>query len=310
MDRFEDLRSFVEVVEAGTVTGAAARMSIATSAVSRRLKDLEARLGVQLLSRTTRQMRATEAGERFYERARAILADLDQAEQEAADRQQALTGPLRISVPVSFGEAQLGPILADFVAEHPGIVLDVDMSDRMVDLVAKGREMAVRIGTLSDSTLIARKIATGRMVVAAAPSFWQRHGHPSVPSDLAGLPGLCYTGTSRVSALSYRGDDGRPASVAIAPRLWSGSGWFLAEASASGLGLTISPSFIAAPLVTAGRLEPVLTDVPWEPVTIYAVYPETRHLSARARALSDFLVTRIGPSPAWEVFLDDHRPVD
>lgn len=305
MDRFEDLRAFVQTVESGNLTRAAETLQVATSAVSRRIKDLEGRLGTQLLQRTTRQMRLTAAGETFHARAVAILQALEEAETEAGCQSRRLTGPLRIAAPLSFGNSHLGPILIEFAAAHPGLELDIDFSDRVVDLVAEGHDLAVRIGNLRDSTLIARKLLDVRMVVAAAPAFWQRHPLPARPEDLAELPALCYTGSERVDSWRFTAPDGRSGTVQMKSCMRATNGDFLRDASIAGLGIVLQPSFIVHEDIAAGRLEPVLTDHSWHSVAIHVVYPQTRHLSARARAFIELLRARLGSRPDWETFLHE-----
>lgn len=309
MDRFEDLKAFVQVVESGNLTRAARRLQVATSAVSRRIKELEERLGTQLLQRTTRQMRLTPSGERFHSRARDILAALEEAEAEAGDETRTLSGPLRIAAPLSFGHAHLTPILIDFARKHPNLHLDVDLSDRFVDLVAEGHDLAIRIGRLQDSSLIARKLADVRVVVAAAPSFWDRHGMPADPEDLNGLPALRYTGgTLRPETVTCHKADGTRCDIVFDWVMSSTNGELLRDVAIAGLGLVLQPSFILRDAAVRGDLVPVLTGHFWPAVTIHAVYPQTRHLTARARAFIDFIRTRIGPRPAWEDFLNQPEP--
>lgn len=303
MDRFEDLRAFVQVVESGNLTKAADVLQVATSAVSRRVKDLEARLGTQLLQRTTRKMRLTAAGETFHARAVEILQALEEAEAQAGDHQRALTGPLRIAAPLSFGQRHLTPILIAFAEENPGLELDVDFSDRMVDLVAEGHDIAIRIGRLSDSSLIARRLTDVRMAVTAAPAFWDRHGRPETPEALLGLPAICYTGSERVDTWRCTTPDGTEHRLSMQVAMRASNGDFITAAGEAGLGVSLQPSFIVHEAVEAARLEPVLTECAWPQVTVHAVYPETRHLSARARAFIDFARARLGPEPAWERFL-------
>ena len=300
MDRFEDMRCFLEVVDRRSVTRAAEAMSIAPSAVSRRIKDLEARLGAQLLTRTTRSMSLTEAGQSFYDRARAILADVAEAEAEVADAGRALHGPLRIAAPLSFGVRHLAPILSDFAAEHPEVGLDIDLSDRQVDLVAEGFDLAVRVGTLRDSSLIARKLCDVRMIVCAAPAFLERRGVPEVPADMKGWPCLAYVGSERFDIWRWRAPDGTAGSVQMTVAMRSNNGEVLCEAAAAGLGVTLQPSFIAHDALAAGRLRCILTDHAWSESAVHAIYPETRHLSAKSRAFIDFLAARLGPRPYWE----------
>lgn len=305
MDRFEDLRAFVQVVESGNLTRAAKTLKVATSAVSRRIKDLEERLGTQLLQRTTRQMRLTSSGEQFHTRARDILAALDEAEAEVGDATRILSGPLRIAAPLSFGHAHLTPILIDFAKEHPELHLDVDLSDRFVDLVAEGHDLAIRIGRLQDSSLIARKLADVRVVAAAAPAFWARFGIPQHPKDLDGLPSLRYSGgATRSETLTCQMTDGTACEITPDWVMSSTNGELLRDAAASGLGFVLQPSFILRDAVVRGDLVPALIDCDWPKITIYAVYPQTRHLSARARAFIDFARSRIGPRPEWEDFID------
>ena len=308
MDRFEDLRAFVQAVESGSLTRAAEALQVATSAVSRRIKELEGRLGTQLLQRTTRQMRLTAAGESFHARAVAILQALDEAEAEAGCQNRTLTGPLRIAAPLSFGQSHLAPILVDFAEAHPGLELDVDFSDRVVDLVAEGHDLAVRIGNLRDSSLIARKLLDVRLAVAAAPEFWRRHGMPASPRDLGDLPALCYTGSERVDTWRWTSPGDGTGAVQMKVCMRSTNGSFLRDAAIAGLGVVMLPSFIIHEAVAAGRLVPALTELGWHTVSIHVVYPQTRHLSARARAFIELLRARLGTRPDWEDFLDARAP--
>ena len=308
MDRFEDLRAFVQAVESGSLTRAAEALQVATSAVSRRIKELEGRLGTQLLQRTTRQMRLTAAGESFHARAVEILQALEEAETEAGCQSRTLTGPLRIAAPLSFGRSHLSPILVDFARAHPGLELDVDFSDRVVDLVAEGHDLAVRIGNLRDSSLIARKLLDVRAVVAAAPGFWDRHGVPTDPRALGEFPALCYTGSERIDSWRYTDPKGGAGVVHMRAAMRSTNGGFLRDAAIAGLGIVMQPSFLLHDAVRVGQLVPVLCDHRWPTVAIHVVYPQTRHLSARARALIDTLRARLGSRPDWEDFIDGCLP--
>jgi len=308
MDRFEDMRCFVQVVDRGSVTKAAEALRVAPSAVSRRLKELEARLGTQLLTRTTRRMSLTESGRSFHARCQRILADLDEAEGEASDRHGALKGSLRVAAPLTFGVAHLTPIIVDFMRQNPGVVIDLDFSDRVVDLVAEGFEMAIRIGRLSDSSLIARKLVDVRVVACAAPALLAERGVPSHPDQLKDWPALCYTGSERPDIWRYRAreessGDGSDGSVAMQVRMLSNNGNVLRDAAIAGQGVILQPSFHVHEAVADGHLVPILCEFGWPEIAIYTVYPQTRHLSARARAFIDFVRTRIGPRPYWEDFL-------
>lgn len=304
MDRFEDMRCFVQVVDRGSVTKAADALRVAPSAVSRRIKELEARLGTQLLIRTTRRMSLTEAGRTFHARCQRILADLDEAEVEASDQHGALKGALRVAAPLTFGVAHLTPIIIEFMRENPGVVVDLDFSDRVVDLVAEGFEIALRIGALRDSTLIARKLVDVRVVVCAAPSLLAEHGTPDHPDQLKDWPALCYTGSERPDVWRYRAPDGSDGSVTMQVRMLANNGGVLRDAAIAGEGVILQPSFHLHKAVPEGDLVPILCDYRWPEIAIYTVYPQTRHLSARARAFIDFVRARIGPRPYWEAFLD------
>ena len=293
MDRFEDMRVFLQVAEAQSVTGAARQLSLAPSAVSRRLRDLEARLGVQLLVRTTRRMSLTAAGETFHARARDILSDLDAAEAEVSDERDGLTGQLRLAAPLSFGLAHLSAILTAFMAEHPGLRVDLDLSDRQVDLVGEGFDLAVRIGRLADSSLIARRLMDMPMHVCAAPQLLARHGTPASPEDLRALPALCYAGSGRGDIWRFRDEAGREGSVQLTQRLRVNNGEMAREAAEAGLGIALEPAFIVREALAAGRLVRVLDKVSWPVIAVHVVYPETRHLPARTRAFIDFLSARL-----------------
>ena len=304
MDRFEDLRAFVQVVESGSLTRAAEVLQVATSAVSRRIKDLEGRLGTQLLQRTTRQMRLTSAGETFHRRSVEILQALSEAESEVGDQARTLSGPLRIAAPLSFGHSHLAPLLIDFACEHTDVDLDVDLSDRMVDLVAEGIDLAVRIGNLRDSSLIARKLAEVQTVLCVSPDYLSKHGPFKAPEDLKGHPALVYTGSERDGMPPFIRPDGSAGELDVRTALRCNNGDFLRDSAIAGLGVTVQPSFIVHRAVEEGRLVPILTDHSFPSVTIHIVYPQTRHVSARARAFIEFARSRLGPKPAWEGFLE------
>ncbi|MEH6585678.1 MAG: LysR family transcriptional regulator [Halioglobus sp.] len=303
MDEFSQIRTFVTLVECHSISKAAEKMGVAVSAVSRRLKELESSLGVQLIQRTTRKMHLTEAGEKFYQRCGSLLDDLEEAKQEASDTATSLGGTLRIATPLSFGVAHLSPAIAAFMHLHPQIKIDLDMSDRRIDLVEEGLDLAIRIGKLEDSTLMARKLASVRHVVCASPDFFNRHGTPEKPQDLADMPALCYGNLRQPGIWQYRDKENKNASVKVPIRMQATNGDALVEAAVAGLGILCEPSFIVHGAVERGVLTPVLTDFQWYAMNIYAVYPQSKLLPARVRAFIDFLSVYFGDTPYWENFL-------
>lgn len=304
MNELDQLRVFVAVVENHSATKAAEKLNVAVSAISRRLQELESQLGVQLLQRTTRKMHLTEAGDLFYRRCRQLLDDLEEAKQAVSLSAKQLTGTLRIATPLSFGISHLTPAIAAFMHLHEGITVQLDMSDRRINLLDEGFDLAIRIGDLEDSSLIARKLAPIDQVVCAAPSFFQRYGEPQTLADLASLPALCYTNLRYPDVWRYRDASGQLHSVKVSMRLSATNGDALREAAIAGLGVLCEPSFILYEAVEGGLLKPVLTEYQWYSMDAYALYPKTRFVSARVRAFIDFLVEYFGKEPYWQQFLN------
>lgn len=308
MDRFDEIETFVRVAETLSVTRAAAQQGIAASAISRRLKELEARLGVQLMQRTTRRITLTDAGRSYYDRCLRILADMEEADSLASDDPKSLAGTLRLTMPMSLALSQLNDALVEFMALHPGLVVEVDVTDRRVDLVEEAIELAIRVGTLGDSSLIARRICNVRHIVCASPAFLEEFGIPETPEDLSRIPSLCYGNSRQPATWSFTRPDGTKGRVTSQTRLVATSGDMLRAAAIAGIGMVCEPSFIIHKQIADGSLVGVLSDHEWFDMSIYAVYPPTRHLSARARAFIDFLIDRIGPVPGWEACLDGTHP--
>ena len=300
MDRFDAMQTFVRVVEVGSFSGAADRLGVTKSVVSRRVAELERGLGAELLRRTTRRLHLTDSGRAYYDRARRILADLAEAEQAVSSEQAALRGELRVAAPLSFGIGPLQPAITAFQARHPGVTFDLELDDRQADLVKEGVDVAVRIAELADSTLVARRLASIRSTVCASPDYLARHGIPAEPQDLAEHPALVYSNTSQPGVWTYRDAEDREQRVRLTPRLRANNGDFLREAAIAGEGVLFSPRFIVHRALATGELVPILTHVRWPTVGAYAVYPRTRHLSARVRAFVDFLAERFADTPEWE----------
>jgi DNA-binding transcriptional LysR family regulator len=299
MDRFDAMRTFVRVVETGGITAAADSLGLAKSAVSRRLAELETRLGVQLLVRTTRRISVTDAGRAFYERSVAILADLAEAEATVARAEQALTGRLRVAAPLSFGLAHLGPALVEFAREHPDLSIDIDFNDRYVDLVEEGFDLGLRIGELRDSSLVARRLTVIRHTLCASPGFAAACGEPTTPERLDGQAWLRYA-SQPTGSLPFRSPDGREGALRLRVAMTASNGDFLRDAATAGLGLTLLPNFIVYEALARGELVPLLPSYRWRSSSAYAIYPPTRHLSLRVRRLIDFLADRFGDTPYWD----------
>ena len=300
MDRFADMKMFVAVVDAGSISGAADRLAVAKSAVSRRLADLEARLGAELLHRTTRRLTLTESGRAFHERAQRILADLEEAEQAVSQAHGAIRGRLKVALPLSFGLLHLAPLINEFMALHPEVEFDLDFNDRQIDLMQEGFDLAIRIAKLPDSSLIARKLAPVRSVLCASPDYLARHGAPARAADLAGHDGLAYSNLANPGLWHFVGPDGQPGSVQVPIKLRANNGDFLCQSAIAGQGVILHPTFYLNDAIRAGDLVPLLTDHAWPEVNAYAVYPPTRHLSRRVRAFVDFLAEKLAGEPYWD----------
>jgi DNA-binding transcriptional LysR family regulator len=300
MDRFEDLQAFVAVVESGSFTAAADRLDTAKSAISRRIAALEERLGVQLLRRTTRRLNLTETGRSFYEHSARILADLEEAEAAVQQEHGELRGTLRVALPLSFGVRHMCKPIASFSRLHPKIRFDLDLNDRRIDLVEEGMDLAIRIGHLPDSSLIARRLFDVRTVVCASPHYLSVHGTPQSPEALSEHDCLVYSNLPEPETWRWKDASGRKHSVDVRVVMRASNGDLLANAAAHGLGIVIQPTFLASESIRRGNLVPILENVEWPVSPAFAVYPPTRHLTYRVRAFIDFLVERFSGTPQWD----------
>lgn len=301
MDRFEDLQTFAAVAESGSFTAAAERLDVAKSAVSRRVSALEERLGAQLMHRTTRKLSLTDSGAAFYERAQRLLADLEEAESAVAQAHGELRGQLRVALPLAFGLRHMSRPICEFNRRHPKIVFDLDLNDRRVDLVEEGMDLALRIGHLRDSTLIARKLFDVRTVVCASPDYLKAQGTPKTPEELADHSCLVYSNLPDPRRWGYIDDKGERQYVRVGPGMSASNGEFIARAAAAGLGIVMHPTFIVHELIQSGKLVPVLTEYGWPVTPGYALYPPTRHLSYRVRAFIDFLADWFSGPASWDI---------
>ena len=290
---------FAQVVESGGFTAASAVLGLTPSAVSRQVSQLEDRLGARLLNRTTRRISLTEIGAAYYERARAALDTLAEAEQAVVDLSAAPSGVLKISMPSIFGSFHIAPILPDFVDRHPDITLEVSITDRFVDLVEEGLDVAVRVAELRDSSLVARRIAPFRRLVCASPQYVARCGRPESPDDLNDHD--CLVLTSYQPRGHWQFGPGKvPRSIPVTGRIASNSVDVLLRAAMAGTGLVQLPSYVLSNGIKTGALLPLLTGYEADNRNVYAVYPASRHLSPKVRAFVDFLAEILGRPSYWE----------
>ncbi len=298
MDRFDAINAFVRVVETGSFARAADRLGVSVSSVSRHVTELEAHLGARLLNRTTRSLSLTEAGRAFHERGMQLLADLEEAEESAGAGTAVPRGTLRLTCGVNFGTHYLAPAIADFTGRHPDMRFDVELSDRIVDLVDEGFDAAVRIGPIGGQNLVARRIGSTQLVCCASPDYLARHGEPRTPEELAQHACLVYEYAPQREMWPFADGRGRERKVRIAGPMHANNGAFLVALAVAGRGISYEPDFIVGPDVRAGRLVPILRDFAPPAAGIHVVYPSRRHLSAKVRAFADFLIERFR-EPAW-----------
>jgi DNA-binding transcriptional LysR family regulator len=300
MGQLEDMQTFVRVVDAGSISKAAEHLGVAKSAVSRRLAELEQRLGSTLINRTTRRSSLTDAGRLYYERALRIIDDVDDMNAMAASSETSLAGRLRLAVPLSFGLEHLSPALNEFSDQHPELILHIDFSDRRIDLVQEGFDLAFRIADLGDSNLKARRITPIRLQVCASPDYLARHGTPLTPAELQHHECLAYESSGSVFPWKLLDRAGREHVIDPPARIVANNGNFLCDMAVAGRGIMVSPTFIAWQALARQQLVPVLPEFRIRPLNAYAVYPQTRFLSQRARLLIDFLVAKFGDNPYWD----------
>lgn len=293
------MQVFTQVVESGSFAKAAGRLGLSTSAASRQVAELEAHLHTRLLNRTTRRVSLTESGRAYYERAVQLIADLEEAEQEAARAAVVPRGTIKLTTSINFGVRHVAPAIAAFLGRHAEVRFDVSLSDRIVDLVEEGFDIAIRIGAAGSENLVARKLGETRLLPCASPDYLNAHGAPQVPEDLARHNCFTYEYVTPRSLWRFRDAAGSERAVRVSGNLHSNNGDLLAEAAAQGAGIVFEPAFIVGPDVRAGRLVPLLQDFVAAPMPIYAVYPSRKHLSAKVRLFVDFLVERYAAAQDW-----------
>lgn len=291
MNPYEDMRIFAQVMEAGSFTAAADRLGMSKQSVSRRLMQLEERLGVRLLNRSTRRLDATPLGQHYYQSALRLLGEVQQVEHDISGQAQALRGTLRLSAPLSFAMSHLGCLLTEFLRLHPQLNVEVDLSDRAVDLIGEGYDLALRIGALEDSSLIARRIAGVERVYCASPAYLEARGVPQRPEALAEHDCLPYGHSRHVQWQFTQG--GKAQAIAVTGRMRANNGELLRDAAIAGMGVTYLPTFIVGQALADGRLVSLLQG--WTPpaLQLSAVYPQHRQVARPVQGFVEFLRERL-----------------
>ena len=298
MDRFDEINAYAAVADARSFTQGARRLGVSSAQVSKLVARLENRLGARLLNRTTRDVSLTDTGRAYLERARGLIEEFEALEGSVRDEDGCPRGTLKISAPVSFGTHQLTPALLAFAAAHPEVSLEVSSSDRMVNLVEEGFDVAVRIGRLADSSLVARKLADVRMVTCASPDYLAKHGTPMTLTDLAGHEAVIDTNGREPTVWRF-GALSDPHDVRVQGRLRFSGAEACVAAAVAGFGVTRVPAFAAADELRAGRLQALLCTYESEMIHVHAVYPHARHLAPKVRFFVDFLAKRYAGEPEW-----------
>ncbi|MDK8461946.1 LysR family transcriptional regulator [Marinobacter sp. SS13-12] len=301
MDRIDAMRAFVTVVNEGTFTRAADRLGLSPQLVSKYVSQLEQHLAVRLLNRTTRKIHLTEAGTRFHQRAQQVLNDIDDMENQLDDLQTRAQGLLRVSAPVSFAIRHMAPLLSEFQQAHPAVGIDLQLNDRKVDIVEEGFDIALRIGHLKSSSLIAKRLAPVRLALCAAPAYLEQYGTPERPEDLRDHRYLRY---------SYMDMDAGPAvhkwlqgrDRDDTREMISNNGDVLIEAAIAGAGIALQPTFIAGAAIREGKLKVILPEHEPEPMALYAVYAHRQLLASKVRSFIDFIDGFFGEPPYWDRF--------
>lgn len=289
MDTLTRMQAFLDVVDAEGFSAAARRVGRSKALMSKYVRELEDELGILLLNRTTRQFSLTEAGQLYYHATADILTRITDLQESVRDAGSGLKGRLRVSAPRSLTDLEIGLPIVDFAAEYPDIMLDITLDDRLVDLVEDGFDVAIRISRLTDSTLIAKKLADFTLVLCASPSFIQRHGKPEGPRDLARFPAVVDTNFKGRNNWQMLDDDRREITVSVQPALEVNSPEVAKRAALSGLGLTIVPAFSVEKELAEGQLVALMPERLELGSGIYAVYPHRRHVPAKVRVFVDFM---------------------
>ena len=300
MDTLEGMRTFSAVVTEGSFSRAAQRLDRSPQLVSKYVAQLEARLGVRLLNRSTRKLSVTEAGQAYFDRCQGIVAEVDDLEDAVGNMAAAVRGLLKISAPMTFGMHHLTPAIAEFQSTHPELRIDLALDDRVVDIVSEGFDLAIRIANLEASSLVARRLAPINLVVCGSPAYFDKRGRPQTPKDLVDHECLGYTYSSDRDRWRFTSDAGAEEDIQVSGRFCANNGDALRTAAIAGHGLVLQPTFIVGDDLRAGRLVRVMTDYTVTPLGVYAVYAHRQFLSNKVRAFVEFLGSYFGAVPYWD----------
>ena len=300
LKHLDDLTLLLRVTDLGSISAAARSLDLSAAVASQRLQRLEKSLGVRLLHRTTRKLRLTREGTALVERGRPLVQDLEELTGSLQEAAGEVSGVLSVTVPASFGRQYISPLLPEFLARHPRLKLHIDLSDSMRDLVRDGFDLAIRIGELHDSTLVARRIARARRVLCASPAYLKRRGSPKTPGDLEAHDCLPLSREGARAVWRLRGPDGKDSAVHVSGPLESNLGEVLRDAALAGLGIALHSTWHICEDIRTGRLQVVLPRYSPPEIGIHAVMPQRRLVLPRARAFADFLAERFGDPPVWE----------
>lgn len=299
MDTLDGMRTFVAVVLEGSFSRAAERLNMSPQLVSKYVAQLESRLGARLINRSTRRLSITEVGQAYYERCRDVLADIDEMETAVGDATVVAQGTLRINAPMTFGTMHLSGAIAEYQRGQPAVSVDLTLDDRIVDIISEGYDIAIRIGRLRESSLVARKLAPVRLVVCASPDYLKERGVPDTPQNLKDHECLRYTLAPDSDRWPFREGE-ETHHVQVTGKFLANNGDAIRLAALAGRGLALQPTFIVGDDIRAGRLQLVLQDYEVEPMGVYAVYAHRKFLSGKVRTFVDYLDDYFGSPPYWE----------
>ena len=309
MDRLVSMAVFVAAVQDGSLVSAARRFGLSPSMAGKHVSAIEAQLNVRLLQRSTRMLKLTDVGQDYYLRCKRLLEEYEDANTEARDAQQTVRGVLRVAAPTTFGAMHLGSVIASYLATYPDVSVETTLSDRYVDLLADGIDLAIRIGQLRDSELVARRLAPCRMIFCAAPSFLAQHGAPKTVEHLRGIPRLAFSEAVSAGDWMLTDPDRNTHFIDGPVRLTANSMQMLLAAALAGAGVAYGPSFVFGESIANGNLVVLMPDHKTSDLAIHAVYPTKRHVSLKLRRFIEHLSANFGDVPPWDLMLKPSKSV-